>query len=267
MKFSIIGTGAIMPKHKDAIESIGGKIIDIIDIIQGENAWKEMVKNTEADYIVILSPNYLHFEMALEATRAGKKVICEKPLAINSRDAKKLFEYENIFTVLQLRHHPDIKKLRSELNNNENHEIKLYIGVHRNEDYFKTWKGNSEKSGNILFNLGIHYFDLIIYLFGEPEEIITENIEERRGKGTIKGRNYTCDWEISANESKENQKRYFKINGKNYDLIQKENLHRYVYEDLLQGKGITPNEAIKSIRLVEKLYESAAIRSIIKLDK
>ena len=63
-----------MPKHKDAIESIGGKIIDIIDIIQGENAWKEMVKNTEADYIVILSPNYLHFEMALEATRAGKKL-------------------------------------------------------------------------------------------------------------------------------------------------------------------------------------------------
>lgn len=267
MKFSIIGTGAIMPKHKDAIKSIGGEIIDIVDIAHGENAWKEMVKNTEANYIVILSPNHLHFKMALEAAKAGKKVICEKPLAINSRDAEKLFEYKNVFTVLQLRHHPDIKRLKSELDNNENHQIELYVGVHRDENYFKTWKGNSEKSGNILFNLGIHYFDLILYLFGEPEEIITEIIEERRGKGIIRGKNYICNWEISANESKENQKRYFKINGGDYDLSQKENLHRYVYEDLLQGMGTAPDEAIKSIRLIEKLYESAATRSIIKLDK
>lgn len=256
MKFSIIGTGAIMPKHKDAIESIGGEIIDIIDITHGENAWKEMIKNTEANYIVILSPNYLHFEMALEAAKAGKIVICEKPLTINSQDAEKLFKYKNIFTFLQLRHHPDIKKLKSELDNNKNRQIKLYIGVHRDENYFKTWKGDPEKSGNILFNLGIHYFDLILYLFGEPEEIITENIEERRGKGMIKGKNYICDWEISANELRENQKRYFKIDGKNYDLIQKENLHRCVYREIINGKGIIPQEAVKSIKLVEEIIKS-----------
>ncbi len=256
MKFSLIGTGAIMPKHKDAIEFIGGEIIDIIDITHGENVWKEMIKNTEADYIVILSPNHLHFEMTLEAAKAGKKVICEKPLTIKSGDAEKLFEYKNVFTILQLRHHPDIKKLKSESNNNKNHEIKLYIGVHRDEDYFKTWKGDSGKSGNILFNLGIHYFDLVLYLFGEPEEIITENIEERRGKGVIKGKNYICYWEISANESKENQKRYFKINGENYDLIQKENLHRYVYQEIINGLGISPQEAVKSIKLTEKIIES-----------
>lgn len=256
MKFSIIGTGAIMPKHKDAIESVGGEIIDIIDITHGENAWREMVKNTEADYIVILSPNHLHFEMALEAAKAGKKVVCEKPLTINSQDAENLFKYQNIFTVLQLRHHNEIKNLKSKINYDKKYKIELYIGVHRDENYFKTWKGDSKKTGNILFNLGIHYFDLILELFGEPEEIITENIEEKRGKGIIKGENYICDWEISAEESKENQKRYFNINGENYDLIQKENLHRHVYREIINGNGFTPQEAVKSIKLVEKIIKS-----------
>ncbi len=256
MNFGIIGTGFIFRKHVQAIYKIGGKIVDVVDRTHGEDAWRQIPQNPEVDCVVILAPNKFHFEMTKFSAEKGKMVLCEKPLALNSQEARILTNYPNIFTVYQLRYHPFTKKLKSEIKATDNYEIEIDISVHRDEDYWKSWKGDFEKSGGILFNLGIHYFDLLLYLFDDPVKISTHSLTERKGEGEIKGKNYLCHWKIDAETPKEKQKRLFKINGINYDFSSTENLHVFVYQDLLQGKGVTPKEALKSIELIEKIYES-----------
>ncbi|MDD4111175.1 MAG: Gfo/Idh/MocA family oxidoreductase [Clostridia bacterium] len=259
MKFSIIGTGFILPSHIQAIRDVGGEIREIINDSKNSEAWREMVKTTDADCIVILTPNYLHYEMALECSKKNKIVLCEKPLAIDSKHCEKLIDKQNIFTVLQLRHHPLINEIKSKITGNN--IIEMDISVYRDENYYKGWKGQKDKSGGVLFNLGIHYFDLLLHLFGEAKEIKTEFLDEKTGKGIIKGDNYICNWQVSTDAKKENQKRVFKINGADYNFCSKdnlsfENLHKNVYEDLLEGRGVKPNEVLKSIKLIEGLYFS-----------
>lgn len=258
MKFSIIGTGFILPSHIQAIRDIKGEIREIINDSKDPNAWKEMVKTTDADCIVILTPNYLHKEMILEAVKNNKSVLCEKPIAITSKDCEDLKDKKNIFGVLQLRYHPLLKEIRSKIKENGN-VINMDISVFRDEDYYKKWKGQKEKSGGVLFNLGIHYFDLLLHLFGPVKEVKTEYLDEKTGRGIIKGDNYECHWQVSTDAKKENQRRVFEINGTNYNFSSKdnlsfENLHKFVYEDLQKGVGITPEECLKSIKLVEELY-------------
>jgi len=256
MKFAFVGRGFIFKNHSQAISQIRGKIVDVVDESQNKNAWKEMVKNTKADCIVILTPNDLHFEMAKFSAENKKIVLCEKPLTINLKEAKILTRYPNIFTVCQLRYHPLVKQLKSGIKKDKNYEIEIDISVHRDENYWKSWKGDSKRSGGILFNLGIHYFDLLLYLFSEPIKILTHSLTNKSGTGIIKGRNYICHWRVSGEESLESQRRIFKINGTPYDFSSKENLHFYVYKDFLKGKGVSPKEALKSIELIEKLYAS-----------
>jgi UDP-N-acetyl-2-amino-2-deoxyglucuronate dehydrogenase len=255
-KFAVIGRGFIYNLHAEAITKIGGEIVDVIDESDGADAWKEMVKKTKADCIVILAPNYLHFEMAKFSAQCGKMVLCEKPLALKSEEAKVLAEYPDIFTVYQLRYHHFAKKLKSEIKEDKNYQIEMDISVHRDEDYWKSWKGTEEKSGGIIFNLGIHYFDLLIYLFGKPTEVSTKFLTDKTGEGKISGKNYSCSWRISTEAPVESQSRLFKVNDVNYDFSSKENLHFFVYKDLVEKNGINPKESVLSIELIEKIYEN-----------
>ncbi|MCX6779486.1 MAG: Gfo/Idh/MocA family oxidoreductase [Candidatus Magasanikbacteria bacterium] len=135
------------------------------------------------------------------------------------------------------------------------------ISVYRDEKYYQSWKGQKERSGGVLFNLGIHYFDLLLYLFGQPRKIQTDFLDDQTGTGVIEGDNFICRWKVSTGERRDNQKRLFKINGVDYnfssqDNLSYENLHRNVYQDLVKNVGITPKEASVSIKLVEDLYSS-----------
>jgi len=253
-KFAVIGKGFIYNLHSEAITKIGGEIVDITDGSDGPDAWKGMVEKTKADCVIILAPSHLHFEMAKFSAENGKIVLCEKPLALRSEEARVLAGHPDIFTVYQLRYHPSVREIKAE-GEDKNYQIEMNISVHRDEDYWKSWKGVADRSGGILFNLGIHYFDLLLYLFGEATEISTQTLTEKTGEGVIKGKNYLCNWRIGAEAPKDSQGRLFKINGINYDFSAKENLHFYVYKDLLEGKGIIPKESLKSIELIEKIYE------------
>ncbi len=261
MNFSIIGTGFIMPSHIKAINYVKGKIVDVVNDFRDPDDWKKIIKRPETECIVVLTPNDLHFEMTKSAAEEGKIVLCEKPLTIRSEHVKELSDYNDIYTVLQLRHHPEVKKIKKMISSDQNYEIKMDISVYRDSDYYKSWKGKKERSGGILFNLGIHYFDLLLYLFGGPVDFETKKITEKTGVGTIKGNNYVCSWRVSTNASRYEQRRVFEINGKNYNFSSKdnlsyENLHRFVYQDLLENRGVTPEESLKSINLIESLYNS-----------
>lgn len=224
MKFSVIGRGFIFPKHEKAIRAVGGEIGD-------------------GEYVVILTPNHLHYDMVLDAAKKGKTVLCEKPLALKSEQLEKLAKYKNIFTVLQLRYLPKPKKKG---------DIKLVIKAPRGEDYWKSWKGDEEKSGGILFNLGIHYFDLILYWFGEAKKIEVSYLTDRAGKGRIIGEDYVCDWEIDT--TAETPSRTMTIGGQEIDLDTKKDLHIKTYKDLVKGRGVTPKDAIPVTKLIEQIY-------------
>jgi UDP-N-acetyl-2-amino-2-deoxyglucuronate dehydrogenase len=248
----VLGQGFIFPKHKEAIDSVGGKIIDIAE---KESDWRRVVKRTKANWVVILTPNNLHYEMIVGAVNAGKNVLCEKPLVLHPGQCEILSDVErvqqkHIYTVLQLRYLPILKEIVVE----DNNDIRLDINVHRDEDYYKSWKGSPKESGGLLTNIGIHYFDLIINKFGEPTEIFASIVEAGKASGAFWGDNYQCRFEITTNAPKDKQKRTLTVNNKIYNLSSSENLHKFVYRDLVNGKGLSPNEALKSIKLINKLY-------------
>lgn len=262
MKFAIIGKGFIYPRHVQAIKSINGEIVEAISLEDGENAWKEMIKNTSADCIVVLTPNDLHYPMCKLALDCRKKVICEKPISITTKDCIDLQNYENIFVVLQLRHHPLAKELKENIKPENKYEIEMDISVYRDKKYYDSWKGQTARSGGVLFNLGSHYFDMLLYLFGDVKKISDVKINDKTGSGILEGDNYICRFKVSTDEPQTSQRRVFKINGKDYnfssqDNLSYEDLHKFVYQDFVEGKGITPKEALKSIELIEKIYQSS----------
>lgn len=234
-KFAIIGTGYIFQKHVEAIRSIGGEITDVMN----ENAildYEEFILKTKAEYIVILTPNHLHFDMAIFAAENGKTVLCEKPLAINSDDMATLSKYDNIFTVLQLRHHPLLREMRRRII--EENDINLDIAVYRDRTYKLGWKGNDVLSGGIKFNLGIHYFDLAYYLAGDKKLNLT--------------------WNLSVDEVKKKSRRIITINGHEFNLsckenLSEENLHNIVYADLVTGRGVKAKDLIELTKKIEEL--------------
>ena len=236
MRFSLTSTGFIMPTHIEAIRRAGGELVGL---------------NTNEDCVVINSPNHLHYKHIKE--HLDKIVLVEKPLVIDSKQAKELAQYDNIYTIFQLRYHPLLKKIKIK----ERNEIEMDISVYRDDKYFNGWKGDDEKSGGIMFNLGIHYFDILFHLFGKPISSVCDN-DIRMAQGLISGANYRCLWKLSVNEKKDNQRRIFKINGKEYNFSAKdnlayENLHRYVYKDLIKGKGVKAKEVAWLTEFIENL--------------
>lgn len=236
MKFSITSTGFILPTHIEAMRQAGGELVGI---------------NTKEDCVVVTSPNYLHYQHIKE--HLDKIVLVEKPLVIDPFQAEELAEYDNIFCVLQLRYHPLLKEIKIEEMNN----IEMDICVYRDEKYFKGWKGDESKSGGILYNLGIHYFDLLFQLFGRPVSCIGD-YDDRTAMGIINGDKFHCQYKLSVNEPKETQRRIFRINGTDYNFSKQENLayenlHKYVYQDLMQGKGVRPRDIVWLIDFISKL--------------
>ena len=260
MKFSVVGTGFISPRHIEAINYVGGEIVDVVNDFRDPEAWKRVVRRKEPDCIVILTPNDLHYEIAVESMKAGKMILCEKPLAIDSVHVKNLIRGWGIFTVLQLRHHPIAKELKEKIKESDRYEIMMSISVHRDEKYYESWKGNKKRSGGILFNLGIHYFDMLLYLFGPAVKAEVKYFSDKLAIGEIRGKNYECEWKVSTIADKDRQRRVFKINGEKYNFSSKdnlsyENLHREVYKNLLEGKGVEPKDVLEVTLLIEKLNE------------
>jgi len=263
MKYAIIGTGFIFRNHLQAIRATGGEVVDVCDITHGRaEEWRKVVKNPEADCVVVLTPNYLHYPVAVAASEAGKIVLSEKPLAIRSADVRDLANRKNIFVVQQLRYHPEVKRLEKEIAKDAKYNIDINVLVYRDQHYFDGWKGDIEKSGGPLFTMGAHYFELLLHLFGPALKAKMDDFDGKTGRGTVKGANYDCNWLVSVGAKiDELWKREFIINGQPVNFSSKENLaeenlHHFVYRDLIEGKGITPADVLPAIELIEKLYGS-----------
>ena len=268
-KYAIIGLGYISSKHMDAIEETGGKLIVGCDIdsnkvrklpkdVEFFTNWKAMMTGTklfdEVDIVSICTPNYLHYPMISVALKQGKTIICEKPVTISPAQAWTLGNRVNV--VLQLRYSPVIQQIR-ETCKPEGNVAFLDIHINRGEWYHNSWKGNEEKSGGLLMNIGIHYFDLLIHLFGSmfPEVCfpwkagVGKDVEGKliNGKGSV-------IWRLNITAEKDNQYRVLYLNGEKFNLDRGfENLHTKVYEEVLAGRGVKPVQVLNSLCCVNDL--------------
>lgn len=264
-KWAIIGLGFISSRHIQAIKEIGDELYLTCDI-QGEadfKDWKEMIKSDAwlaVTHVAICTPNDLHNEMIKSCLHSGKIVLCEKPLTLRSKEIMAYEKTDRLFTVLQLRFNKDIIALKSVLDAQPpaNHLCKLKVSVKREQSYWEGWKGEEKRSGGILFNLGIHYFDLLIHLLGEDWKVKWSNVGERTAKGEIDFNGSLIHFDLEITPDGKDQDRWIEIDNtriylSNKDNLSFEGLHTDVYWNLKLGNGIKPREAIKSIRLVENI--------------
>jgi UDP-N-acetyl-2-amino-2-deoxyglucuronate dehydrogenase len=294
-KFAVIGVGGyIAPRHLKAIRDMGGRLIAAVDnhdsagvldhydfdtrffteIERFERHLEKLRRGPEegrVQYVSICSPNYLHDAHCRLALRAGASVICEKPLVISpwNLDALKEIEDETggrINTVLQLRTHPALLKLRDELRLSEKsnpHDVCLTYITARGKWYGVSWKGLEEKSGGVAMNIGVHFFDMLVWLFGPVVESRVYYSDNLKTSGFLRLESARVQWFLSIDPEDlpfqvlpggKSTYRSIRVDGREIEFTDGfADLHSKVYELVLAGKGFGIEEARPSIELVHHI--------------
>ncbi len=296
MNFALIGAaGYIAPRHMQAIHDTGNQLLAAVDPhdnvgqldryftqakffteIERFDRYLEKLRRNAApesrvNYVSICSPNYLHDAHVRLALRVKANAICEKPLVISPWNLDALEELEaesgqRVYTVLQLRSLPTIRKLREQLLQSEERakpEVSLNYITRRGAWYDVSWKGERSKSGGIAMNIGIHFFDLLLWLFGDVESSFVELHEKRRMAGRLELERANVSWFLSADETdlpkqcvEQNQFAYrsMTLNGEEVEFSNGfTDLHTRVYEEILAGCGTGIADARPAIELVHQI--------------
>lgn len=292
--FALTGlAGYIAPRHLKAIKNTGNKLVAAIDphdsvgiidsffpeasfFTEYERFDRHLEKirrndsQEKVDYVSICSPNHLHDAHIRMALRIGAHAICEKPLVLNPWNLDILQELEEEYkrkvnTVLQLRLHPSLLELNEKLSQSSNgtkHTVKLSYITSRGKWYRYSWKGDEAKSGGIATNIGIHFFDMLSWLFGNPEFVELHVNEKDRMGGFLELPNAEVEWFLSINKNdlpeevvgKQPTYRSITVDGDEIEFSGGfTDLHTRVYEETLSGNGFGIEDARQSIELVHKL--------------
>ena len=295
--FALIGaSGYIAPRHMKAIKETGNDLVAALDPYDGIGIMDSNFPNAsffteferfdrfvdkwhrdsgkKIDFVSICSPNYLHDSHIRFALKNGADAISEKPLVLNpwNIDQLKILEKETgkkIHSILQLRLHPAIIALKEtvvlELNKNPNkvYDIDLTYLTSRGKWYFVSWKGDESKSGGIASNIGIHFFDMLCWIFGEVQENIVHIKKADANAGSFKLKNANVRWFLSVNY--DYMPKEIKSRGLNtYRSITVDNeeiefsggftdLHTSSYEKILKGNGFGLDDAYESINTVSTI--------------
>lgn len=295
LNFACIGVGGyVAPRHLRAIRDTGNRLIAAVDtkdsvgildqfsydvryfteIERFDRHLEKLRRGPEEDrahWVSVTTPNYLHDAHCRLAMRVGANVICEKPLVINPWNLDQLQALEEetgrrIFTVLQLRVHPALLKLKADLEKgslSHKHEVILTYVTARGPWYHVSWKGDEQKSGGIAVNIGIHFFDLLLWLFGEAEEVRVHHADEQRMSGFIELERARVRWFLSVDQNDlpfavlPGQKSTFRsitVDGEELEFTEGfTDLHTRIYEETLSGRGFGIADARPSITLTHKI--------------
>ena len=283
MKFSIIGpSGYIANRHLSAIKRIQkSNIYSYLDIVESafegnttqtkffknQNDFFQDLSKNPVDYLIICSPNNLHFHQILESIKLDIKVICEKPICINIDDLNFLNELDPqkkdlIYSIMQLRLHP-VASLIHELvrkGGSKKYATVKYVS-RRDELYKKSWKVKREFSGGILFNLGIHYFDLILNAWSQPLNTKIEVLTNTTAKGKTINGDLELEWLFSIDEKylKDGQDtfREFKIDEQNINFSNvAEDLHYLNYLEIINNQKFGFKEMYNVHQYISNLYNN-----------
>lgn len=293
--FALIGAaGYIAPRHMQAIKAVGGNLVaaldkhDSVGILDSyfpdcdffteferfdRHLDKLKRKGIKIDYVSICSPNYLHDSHIRFALRHGADAICEKPLVLNpwNIDALAGIEKETgrkIYTILQLRLHPSIIALRERIKNGPKdkvYDVDLTYITSRGNWYHHSWKGDVSKSGGIATNIGIHFFDMLIWVFGEVKESKLLESTASKASGQLKLDQANVSWELSVeyddipDKLKQEGKRTYrslKLEGEEVEFSDGfGDLHVESYKKIQQEKGFGLDAARFSIEAVHMIRQ------------
>jgi len=291
--FAIIGAaGYIAPRHLKAIKDTGNNLIAALDkfdsvgvldnyfpkadfFVEFERFDRHIEKlkrqSVPLDYVSVCSPNYLHDAHIRFGLRHGADVVCEKPIVLNPWNVDALAEIEKktgkkVYTILQLRLHPSVialKEMVARADINKKFDVNLKYIVPRGNWYHISWKGDTAKSGGIATNIGIHFFDMLIWVFGDVVENYVEYHEASRATGFLQLKRANVRWYLSIdeddlpNQTKAAGKRTFRsiiVDGENFEFSDGyTNLHTASYERILAGDGFGLEETKKTIELVHQI--------------
>jgi UDP-N-acetyl-2-amino-2-deoxyglucuronate dehydrogenase len=225
------------------------------------------------DFLSICSPNYMHDAHIRMALRNQADAICEKPLVLNpwNVDALELIEKEtgkNVYNVLQLRLHPSIIELKNKIENEDPdkiHDVDLTYITSRGKWYFISWKGDMSKSGGIATNIGIHFFDMLTWIFGDVEKNVCHLYEGNKAAGFLQLKKARVRWFLSlddndlpANAVEKGMRTYRSITVEGQEIEFSggfTDLHTKTYQNILAGKGFGLNDARKSIQITHDIRE------------
>jgi len=295
--FALIGAaGYIAPRHLRAIKDTNNQLIAALDkfdsvgvmdsffpkadfFVEFERFDRHIEKlkraGTHLDYVSICTPNYLHDSHIRMALRRGADAICEKPLVLNpwNIDALKDIEKESnqkIHTILQLRLHPSIIALKNKVaseNKTGKYDVDLTYITSRGKWYDISWKGDESKSGGIATNIGVHFYDMLSWIFGEVQENIVHLREKDKSAGYLEFKNARVRWFLSINEDdlpkeiKEKGQRTFRsITIDNQELEFSAgftDLHTSSYEEILKGNGFGLMDSEESIKIVHNIRNAS----------
>ena len=291
--FILIGAaGYIAPRHMKAIKETGNNLIAAYDPYDGVGVMDshfpqahffteferfdrhiEKIKRagTKIDYVSICSPNYLHDSHIRYGLRIGADVICEKPLVLNPWNVDALIELEEeynnkVHTVLQLRHHEAILELKEKIENgpaDKIYDIDLTYITSRGNWYYTSWKGNEEKSGGIASNIGVHFFDMLQWIFGPMQNATVDIKTKDTNSGTLTFKQANVKWYLSINAENLPQKakdqglptfRTLSIEGEDIEFSKGfTDLHTVSYQKILTGAGYGLADAKSSIEIVSEI--------------
>ena len=296
--FAIIGVGGyIAPRHLQAIRDTGNTLVAATDpkdsvgildqfgydvsffteIERFDRHIEKLRRGPEENrihYISICSPNYLHDAHCRLAMRVGAAVICEKPLVINPWNLDRLEEIEEetnckVNTILQLRVHPELLKLRQTMQENaraKKQDVILTYIASRGIWYHVSWKGQSEKSGGVATNIGIHFFDLLLWLFGPAGDVKVHYSDNKCMSGYIELENARVRWFLSVDVNDlpdsavadgKTTYRSITVDGEEIEFSGGfTDLHTRVYEKTLAGQGFGIEDVRPSIELTYRIRTS-----------
>lgn len=294
--FALIGAaGYIAPRHLQAIKDTGNNLLAALDRFDSVGIMDSYFPHADffteferfdrhidklkrqgqkIDYVSICSPNYLHDSHIRFALRNQADAICEKPLVLNpwNVDALKEIEKETgkkVYTILQLRLHPNIKALKrkvEETKGDKIFDVDLTYITSRGKWYFHSWKGEEIKSGGIATNIGIHFFDMLLWVFGNMKNSSVSAYEADHAAGCLELERACINWSLSINEDhlpaevKAKGKRTFrslKMDGMEIEFSDGfTELHTNSYKEILAGRGFGLVEAKPSIELAYQLRQS-----------
>ena len=285
-RFGLIGaSGYIAPRHMEAVRSVGGELVTILDpndsvgvidryhpkatyFSEYERFDREVDRlrrmGKGLDYISIASPNYLHDAHIRFALKNGSHAICEKPLVLNPYSISSLEELQvetgkNIYPILQLRLHQSIIDLKEKVGKKNNNKVELNYVTPRGKWYHYSWKGDEVKSGGIATNIGIHFFDMLLWIFGDIKNNYVSHHTKYNTSGYLELERANVEWSLSVDKRDLPHKdwkafRTIKVNGEEIDFSDGfTNLHTKTYQEILNGNGFTLEDAKPALDLVHKI--------------
>lgn len=280
IRFALTGTaGFVAPRHLKAIKDVGGELVasydphDSVGILDSYFPKSEFFTDRDkfsrylssypygVDYFSICSPNYCHCEDVKLGITTSDVVICEKPIVVNRYEFDSLTFLSSafdkpIYNVMQLRYHEKILELKKVIDNDDSvHNVKLTYVTPRGTWYHRSWKVDEKKSGGILLNIGIHFFDMLLWIFGDVKSSAVTELGKSRASGKLELRKANVDWFLSTRYEDlpgNNKKTYRSIllDGNEVNFSTKfESLHTEVYRNILDGNGYNIDSVLPAFRL------------------